>query len=424
MNLSLAKFVDRWGGIAACRVLAGLRTLREMIAPRTGVVEVRTILCIKFWGLGNIVLLLPVLRLLRERYPEARIVFVSLARNREILDACPHVDRRIYVDDRGPLRLLATYIAAAFRGWREGPDLAIDFEQFARASAILAVLARSKQIAGLATPGQGRAILYHKLVRYDDTQHMGRTYLDLARAAGVAETEYRPEPFAIGDAARRERDALLGGARPAVAAGPHRPLVVIHPGSGDNFQGRRWPAQNFARLADRAIRERGARVVVTGSPGEAALVREVVARMEEPSQATDAAGRLSVLGLGALLESADALVTNDTAPVHMGSALGIGVFALYGPNTPVLYGPLSPGSHGFYRALPCSPCLTNMNYKTSHCRLPVCIQDIGVNEVWARVAAHLDLRAAADRAGAAGTGTSRAAAASPSAAAPGPAREA
>ncbi len=428
MNLSLAKFVDRWVGIAVCRVLAGLRTLREMIAPRTGVVEVRTIVCIKFWGLGNIVLLLPVLRLLRERYPEARILFISLDRNREILDACPHVDRTIYVNDRGPLRLIATYLAAAFRGWRERPDLAIDFEQFARASAILAVLARSKQIVGLATPGEGRAILYHKRVRYDDTQHMGRTYLDLARAAGVAETEYRPEPFGVGDDARRERDAVLAALPDRDAAGTRRPLVVIHPGSGDNFQGRRWPAQNFARLADRAIRERGARIVVTGSPGEAALVREVVSRMEEPSQAIDAAGRLSVLGLGALIEAADALVTNDTAPVHMGSALGTGVFALYGPNTPVLYGPLSAGSHGFYRALPCSPCLTNMNYKTSHCRLPVCIQDIGVNEVWTRVAAHLDSRGAAARAtgAVAATGADARPPATPksSAGAQGPSREA
>jgi ADP-heptose:LPS heptosyltransferase len=389
VNLTLAKAVDRYAGMAVCLFLAGLRFLRELVAPRSGTVEVRTILCVKFWGLGNVVLLLPVLRRLRERYPAARIVFVTLARNRELIEACPTVDRRIYVDDRGPLRLLGSYLAAAGAAFRERPDLTIDFEQFARASAILAVLARSKQIVGLDTPGQGRSVLYHKRVRYDDRQHMGQTYLDLARSAGVAESVYRPEPFEVGAAARAEASALLS------AEGRPAPLVVLHPGSGDNFQGRRWPAQCFASLADRLVRECGARIVLTGSPGEAGLVREVLSRMEEPGRAVDASGRLSVLGLAALVERADALVTNDTAPVHLGSALGTAVFALYGPNTPRLYGPLSAGSHAFWRELPCSPCLTNTNYKTSHCRLPVCIQDIPVGEVFERAAAHLAERRAA-----------------------------
>ena len=389
MNLTLAKAVDRYVGWAVCMLLAGLRFLRELVAPRSGTVEVRTILAVKFWGLGNVVLLLPVLRRLRERYPAARIVFVSLARNRELLESCGSLDRRIYVDDRGPFRLLGTFLAAAGSSFRERPDLTIDFEQFARASAILAVLARSKQIVGLDTPGQGRSVLYHKRVRYDDRQHMGQTYLDLARSAGVAESAYRPEPFEVGAAARAEAASLLAPAeRPA-------PLVVLHPGSGDNFQGRRWPAQSFASLADRLARECGARIVLTGARGEAGLVREVLSRMEEPGRAVDASGRLSVLGLAALVQRADALVTNDTAPVHLGSALGTAVFAIYGPNTPRLYGPLSPGSHSFYRELPCSPCLTNTNYKTSHCRLPVCIQDIPVGEVFERAAAHLAQRRAA-----------------------------
>ncbi|MCE9635952.1 MAG: glycosyltransferase family 9 protein [Planctomycetes bacterium] len=396
MNLSFAKAIDRHVGRAVCAMLSGLRFLRELVSPRTDVVEARTILCIKFWGLGNIVLLLPVLRRLRERHPGARILFVTLRRNEELLGACPSIDRAIYVDDRGAARLVATYLLAVFRALRESPDVAIDFEQFARSSVILAVLARSKQVVGLSTSERGRSALYHKIVRYDDRQHMGQTFLDLARAAGVADCAYRPEPFDPGDAARRAADSLLA------TGGGSGPLVVLHPGSGDNFQGRRWPARSFAQLADRLIRGSGARIVVTGSPGEAALVGEVIGFMEEKGRAIDASGRLSVLGLAALLARSAALVTNDTAPVHIGSALGTAVFALFGPNTPVLYGPLSAGSHAFYRGLPCSPCLTNMNYKTSHCRMPVCISEITVAEVHQRVATRVAALRGADVASADG----------------------
>ncbi len=381
MNLSLAKWVDRHVGLLVCWLLAGLRTLREMLAPRDSLVEARTILLIKFWGLGNIVLLLPVIRLLRERHPDARIVFLSLARNRELLDACPHIDERIYVTDRGAVRLVSSLLAGAWRARRERPDLCVDFEQFARTSAVVAVLARARQIVGLDTPGQGRDVLYHKSVRYDNRQHMGQTYLDLVRAVGVTERLYRPEPIALPTAAQAEVVLLEETGGPAWNG---RPLVVIHPGSGDNFVGRRWPVASFARLADELV-ERDDAVVVTGSAAESDLVSQVIDRMRAPDRAIAAAGTLSVLGLAALVSRATALVTNDTAPVHMGSALGVPVFAFFGPNTPRLYGPLSRGSHAFYRSLPCSPCLTNMNYKTSYCRMPVCIRDIGVDEVLERV---------------------------------------
>lgn len=391
MNLSLAKAIDRYVGIFVCYVLVALREVREYVAPREDLVEAKSILLIKFWGLGNIVLLLPVVRLLRTRYPKARITFVSLSRNRDILDACPHLDRRIYVNDRNVFTLLWTLVAAVFRAGGTRPDLAIDFEQFARSSTILAVLARAKQVVGLATPGQGRAVLYHKRVRYDDRQHMGQTYLDLARAAGVAERVYRPEPMPVGDAHREEARAFLGEAGRGPEDGP---LVLFHPGSGDNFAGRRWPSESFAALADRLVAEEGARVVVSGGSAEKGLVREVIGAVSRKDRVLDAAGRLSVLGLAALIERCAFVVTNDTAPVHMASSLGVPVFAFYGPNTPRLYGPLSRDSFAFFRALPCSPCLTNMNYKTSHCRMPVCIRDIGVDEVADRVKTFLAERRA------------------------------
>jgi ADP-heptose:LPS heptosyltransferase len=155
----------------------------------------------------------------------------------------------------------------------------------------------------------------------------------------------------------------------------------MHPGSGDNFLGRRWAPENFARLADHLLEMHGGTVVVTGSGGEKALVEDVVARIRRRDRVLAAAGRLSVRGLAALCARAAVVVSNDTALVHLGSALGRPVLGIYGPNTPVLYGPLSRGSVAFYHRTPCSPCLTNFNYKSSFCRMPVCIRGVHVEEV-------------------------------------------
>jgi ADP-heptose:LPS heptosyltransferase len=154
--------------------------------------------------------------------------------------------------------------------------------------------------------------------------------------------------------------------------------VVLHPGSGDNFPGRRWSPAGFAAVG-RAATARGVPVVVTGAVGERALTGAVAHRVGPG--AVDAGGRLSVEGLVALVARARAVVTNDTAPVHLASALGTPTLALYGPNTPSVYGPLAPRSQAFYRPLPCSPCLTAARYRSSRCRLPTCIQSVPAGAV-------------------------------------------
>jgi ADP-heptose:LPS heptosyltransferase len=155
-------------------------------------------------------------------------------------------------------------------------------------------------------------------------------------------------------------------------------MVVLHPGSGDNFPGRRWPTRRFGLLARRLV-DRGAIVAVTGERRERGLTREVA---EASGRALhDLAGTLDLEELIALLARARLLGSYDTGPVHLASALGVPVLGLYGPNTPLLYGPLSAGSRAFYDPPPCSPCITNFNYKTSRCRNAVCIRAIDVDAV-------------------------------------------
>jgi heptosyltransferase-3 len=161
--------------------------------------------------------------------------------------------------------------------------------------------------------------------------------------------------------------------------------VVLHPGSGDNFPGRRWSEAGFAAVGRRAREAHGARVVVTGVAAEAALC----ARVAEGAGGRSLAGGLSLPGLVGVLSRAAVLVGNDTGPVHLASALGRPVLALFGPNTPVLYAPLSAGSRSFWKRLPCSPCLTEANYRSSRCRLHTCMAAIPTGEVLAALDATL-----------------------------------
>jgi len=360
VRVSLAKLLDRRLGGIALRLARPARLARDLFTGDGQIRAVREIAVVKFWGIGNAALLLPLLHGLKRRYPAARLTVVTLEQNAPVLRGA--ADRVLTVRfSRAPVDLLA--VAASLR--RRRIDLAIDAEQYVRSSQLLLFLAGARQVIAFDTPGQRRADLADIAVPFDDGVHTSEMYLRLFQAAGLKERRYVPGGL--------EADPGI-----KVAVPPRRPLAILHPGSGDNFPGRRWPTRRFGLVARRLV-DAGAVVAVTGGAGETAMAREVVEASGR--DLLDLSGKLSLDELVAWLARANVLVSNDTGPVHLASALGVSVLGLYGPNTPLLYGPLSPGSVAFYDAPACSPCITNFNYKTSRCRNPVCIHAIGVDEV-------------------------------------------
>ncbi len=371
MNLSKAKVADRLVAGALLRLLAPLRFLRDLRAGYRERLDVRHIAFVKFWGVGNAALLLPVLQDLRERYPAARLTAVTLPPNVPLFERV--ADRVISVRVGNVVQCFLDLCRAILELRRERIDLAFDFEQFARSSQLLLFLAGARQTIAFDTAGQGRAGLAEVRVPYRHTRHVSDCFQDLARAGGVRREKYRPGGLQPLTEAAAEADQWCRR-----AGVPQGPLVVLHPGSGDNFPGRRWPTRRFGLLG-RRLHDEGAVVAVSGTAAEARLVREVIEASDRPLH--DWCGRQDLEQLIAHLARASLLVSNDTAPVHLASGLGVPVIGLYGPNTPLLYGPLSPGSAAFYDAPPCSPCITNFNYKTSRCLNPVCIDAIMLDAV-------------------------------------------
>lgn len=364
MNLGRAKRLDRFVGGVLGLALGAADRLGEALRPPPAVTRVRHVLVVKFWGLGNWALLRPIVRDLRARHAGARFTIATLEANLPLVEDL--AEQVLVVRPTSVARTLRDLLRAVRVLRRDPPDLALDFEQFARSGALLARLGGAAQRVGFRAGS--RDGLYTVTVPWRPDAHASRSFRDLAEAGGLAPGPYRPgglEPTPAGRAR----------AAPFVRGGP---FVVLHPGSGDNFPGRRWSETGFAAVG-RAARTCGRRVLVTGGPAEVPLASRVAAAVGDGARAV--AGGLPVDGLVALLAAADALVSNDTGPVHLASQVGTPVLALYGPNTPVLYGPLSPGSRAFHRGLPCSPCITVANYRSSRCRIHTCMASLPAGEV-------------------------------------------
>lgn len=374
MNLGLAKGLDRIAGRGLAGAIAAADAVVDALRPAPSPVEeVRTVLVQKFWGVGNWALLRPILMDLRAHRPAARLVVVTLEANRPLVDDL--ADEVVLLRAKGLLPLAGDLARALLRVRRAAPEVSLDFEQFASAGALLARAAGIPQRIGFSSGSRARDALLTARVPFRRDVHAARSFRDLAEAAGVPRGPYvpgglAPSPRGLAEAARVLEEAGLAHAGP---------LVVLHPGSGDNFPGRRWSAAGFAAVGRLAAARHGARVAITGSAAEAALCRGV-AEAIGPGAAS-VAGKTGLEGLIGILGGARALVSNDTGPVHLASALGRPVLALFGPNTPTLYGPLSPGSRAFFVGLPCSPCLTTDNYRSSRCRLHTCMAAIPTGEV-------------------------------------------
>lgn len=381
--LAFERALDRMVGPPLVQALSRLPARRKAAgAPRR-------VLAVKLHGIGNVILLLPALRLLRRAFPDATIDFLSFSTNAGILEGTPEVDGLHLLDRTNLATLARSFARLGPRLVAGGYDLVVDFDQFAHIATLAALLTRAPRRVGYRTSPLARHRGYTDAVVLNETVHVSASFVELAvRAAGKkGEAQIDAGDRRVALEPRHHAEAAAFEA--AAGIPPEAALVLLHPGTSENLLLRRWPAERFAALGSRLGELPGVRVVVSGSPEERGLVERVRAAMTVPSAATP--GKLSLKGFVALCARAELVVANDTAAVHIASAMGTPVVGLYGPNTPALYGPTGGRDLVFSSALPCSPCITNSNAKVSRCRDARCMAALAVDEVFdAMSAAYFD----------------------------------
>jgi heptosyltransferase-2 len=291
--------------------------------------------------LGDTILTTPLIASLAER---GEVFVVTTPSSAPILANNPDISRLLVYDKRGGDKG-ATGLGALARRLRGASPNAIAYcAQGSVRTAMLALLAGCKERIGFDTSAGNW--LYTKRAHYRADQHHAERLLRLALGphAIVTADLIRPRLFP-GDTDRRAVDAVLG-----TSGALGGPLIALAPGSV--WATKRWPY--FADLARRLV-EIG-RIVVIGSGDDRLLGQSIVEATN--GEAIDATGRLSLLASADLLSRCALLVTNDSAPQHLASAVDTPTITIFGPTVPAFgFGPLATGSHvAGHPALPCRPC--------------------------------------------------------------------
>ena len=335
---------------------------------------VESILFIRLYFIGDVLMSTPVLDALKRTFPDAKITALIKRRARGVLVNNPNVDELIEYDGveryHGPVWVAR--LAARLRSERFG--LAVDLTGDLRSSWLLFAADPGFRV-GFNHAGMG--FLLDRRIPYRTSGH-GVDHL-LSAVAPIGATTDDPSPrMWLTDGELADADEFLS----RVGMGGGRRFVCMAPGA--NWQWRRWPADRFGALA-RMLEERlGLRSVVTGASGEEALAERVVAGSH--GAAVSLAGAGDIRNLAAIATRASVFVANDSGPLHVAASRGTPVVGLFGPNTPGVFAPRGAPSRLIWKRYPCSPC----DQKTCERESDPCMESISVDEVFEAVRSLLE----------------------------------
>lgn len=326
--------------------------------------------------IGDTILTLPSIEALRNLLPRAHITLLvkdhlsSLFRNAPWVDevlACPRAS--------AGMRSLEEEIHLVRNLRRGGYNCALVFPRSPR-SALTPYLAGIRYRIGYAAHGRG-LLLTHRIRETQAlrTSHQADYYYELVKFMGVSAG--RPLPrLCIGS----EEDALAQSFYDATGIASQHRVIALNPGSTYG-PAKCWPPGRYIELARRLLASPRNRLLLVGGSDNAGLVEYIYLSLNR--RALKAVGKDLML-LAAILKRCDLMITNDTGPMHMASAVGIPVIALFGPTDPLTTSPLGPHNRLMRKQTDCSPCLKRIcphNHR--------CMEAITVDEVEAAAYEHM-----------------------------------
>lgn len=346
--------------------------------------KVKRVLCLKFWGIGSLILATPLFREAKRSFPNATIELLTLSGNRSVVKMLPGVDRVHYLDIGGNvLWAIISFLKTMVAVRRLRADVLIDLEFYTRASAIMALFSGSVVRVGYHSQGVWRGNFHTHRIPFNHYRHVTANFYNLLEPFGIDPQNKALTPeVEIAASARDEVHALLE------AHGIGEGFVVVNVNAGELAYERRWAPERFAELTGRLCKKWGLVAVFVGSPDEEEYVDSVV-RAVRPGKGrvVSLAGQLTLDGLGELFARCLFVMTNDSGPLHLAVAMGARVAAIFGPETPVLYGPVGEGHVTFFADVPCSPCINVERAKHLNCWQPTirCQDSLDVDSVLSRL---------------------------------------
>jgi heptosyltransferase-1 len=329
----------------------------------------KKILIVKPSSLGDVVHSLPFLNAIKERFPTAEIHWVIAKGLEDLLTGHPMVNK-IWVIHKDTWKKLSHIrsslheIRVLLRKLKKGKyDIVVDLQGLLRSGIITRATGAPVRI-GFKEAREGSRFFYTHMVKGGRDIHAVDRYLKIAAFLGCDITDICfPFPLSFSSALSTEHLTLK------------EDYAVIVPGA--RWKTKRWSPEKFGELASLLP----LMTVIVGSKGDRNIAKEIVSLSNGKSLSL--VGKTDLKGLIEVIRGARFLVSNDSGPMHVAAALGVPVFALFGPTDPLRTGPYGKGHTIIREDIPCAPCFR----KT--CDDLKCMENLSVERVYETVKSKL-----------------------------------
>ena len=336
--------LDRLVGSALVRLLSrGTKPAAKKPAP-----TIYRVLIIRPGGMGDAILMIPMLRALKERFPRASVQILAERRNADVFGLIPDLVSGLFCYDR---------VMDLLRVLTGRYDVVMDTEQWYRLSAVAARLIRADIRCGFSTNTRGS--LFNLPVAHDPERYEAENFLALLSALTDAPIPFNPErPFLT------------------IPADPSPGLrVIMAPGA--SYPEKQWGPEKFRQLATGFL-EQGYSVGLIGGPADVGQAAEVIQGLP----VENFTGRTTLRETARVIGAAGLVIGGDSVALHLAAALGRPSIALFGPTSPHQWAPRGKNHRTLYHPPHCSPCSRFGNIPP--CPYDVeCLNRISVEEVQA-----------------------------------------
>jgi len=310
--------------------------------------KVKKILLISLTNIGDVILSFPVMDILKQNFPSAKLSVVIGPKAESLLKGNPQLEQVIIFNKHQSAFKMIFWILQLRK---EHFDLVIDLRNTA-----IPFLIGAKHKTLLSSP---------KI----ENQHMRDKHL--ARLKSVY--KYKEEPanryaLCVSEGDKQYVEKLI-----KEKIGEGQKFICIAPGAASHTK--RWTEQGFTEVADALGKNTKLTIVFIGDHQDQEIAQRISDSMQE--DAVNLCGRTSLVQLVELMKKAQCVLTNDSAPMHLASYLNIPACALFGPTSPQQYGPWSTKSSFIKNDKPCEACTPLKKEEGGH----TCMQGIESEKV-------------------------------------------
>ncbi len=331
--------------------------------------SINRILLTRMKYIGDIILTTPIIRAVREKFPDAYIAYLGDAKAVSLLNHNPHLNEIIPFDFAKPDIIEQIRVMLLLR--KRKFDVVVDMFSNPR-TAMLARASGAPVRIGKDVKGRGK-LYTHRVGDYGAMKPAIEFHYQYVKPIGVDMTHVKTEIFLTDD---EKREARIWLQHQDVDIS--KPVIAMHIGA--TWPNKVWPRESFAGLIDVVRAKLGTEIVLSAGPGDAETVRWITNHSMGKITALPV---LPLRQLAAILSQCKVFLANDCGPMHVGVAVGTPTLGIFGPEPPEVWFNYSEseGHKFFFKKIECSPCRTTKCFREADMYLE-CMNLISVKEVF------------------------------------------